>query len=158
MIHKLFQQNFCHVHGIHKQLTHLLSSHVWKARWHCFNTSSVWMDNIHCLSYQILAQGALSQEVPLSCDICGKYRSCCTEHVLQQSGEAKIRGTYQKMSSQKKAEIGKQAAEHRGLATVHYYTTKLPEPLKESSVCNWKNAYTAQLQRLRMEGKDNQEC
>ena len=59
------------------------------------------------------------------------------------------------MSSEKKAEIGKRAAEHGVLATVRYYASKLPEPLKESSVRTWKNAYTAQLQRLRKEGKDS---
>ena len=39
-----------------------------------------------------------------------------------------------KMSSEKKAEIGKRAAEHGVLATVRYYASRLPEPLKESSV------------------------
>jgi len=57
------------------------------------------------------------------------------------------------MSSEKKAEIGKRAAEHGVLATVHYYASRLPEPLKESSVRTWKNAYTAQLQKQRREGK-----
>lgn len=31
------------------------------------------------------------------------------------------------------------------LASVHYYATKFPEPLKESLVHTWKNAYTAEL-------------
>jgi len=38
------------------------------------------------------------------------------------------------MSSEKKAEIGKRAAEHGVLATVRYYASRLPEPLEESSV------------------------
>ena len=42
----------------------------------------------------------------------------------------------------------------RMLATARYYATKLPEPLNESSVRTWKNAYTAQLQRQRKEGKN----
>jgi len=37
------------------------------------------------------------------------------------------RGTYLKMSSEKKAEIGKRAAEHGVLATVRYYASRLPE-------------------------------
>ena len=52
------------------------------------------------------------------------------------------------MSSEKKAEIGKLAAEHGVLATVSYYASRLPEPLKESSVRTWKNAYTAQLREI----------
>ena len=98
-------------------------------------------------------QGALAHEVPSRA-----ISAANTEvAVLQQAGGAggaKARGTYLKMSSEKKAEIGKRAAEHGVLATVRYYASKLPEPLKESSVRTWKNAYTAQLQRLRKEGKD----
>ena len=41
------------------------------------------------------------------------------------------------------------------LATVWYCATKLPVPHKESSVRTWKNAYTAQLCRLRQDGRDN---
>ena len=77
-------------------------------------------------------QGALGQEVP------SRAISAANTEValLQQAGGAKVstRGTYLKMSSEKKAEIGKRAAEHGVLATAHYYTSRLPEPLKESSV------------------------
>lgn len=46
-------------------------------------------------------------------------------------------------------QTGKRAAEHGVLATVHYYATKFPEPLKEESlVRTWKNAYTAELRYL----------
>ena len=41
------------------------------------------------------------------------------------------------------------------MATVCYYASRLPEPLKESLVCTWKIAYTAQLQKQRREGKDS---
>ena len=56
--------------------------------------------------------------------------------VLQPSaaGAKAVRGTYLKISAEKKAEIGQRAAEHGVLATVRYYATKLPVPLKESSV------------------------
>ena len=77
--------------------------------------------------------------------------------VLQPSAASAkaIRGTYLKISAEKKAGIGERTAEHGVLAMVRYYVTKLPVPLKESSVRTWKNAYTAQLHRLRLDGKDN---
>ena len=59
---------------------------------------------------------------------------------------------YQKLSAERKAEIGKRAAEHRVITTVRYYASKL---LKESSVRTWKNVYTKEKQRLRKEGKDS---
>ena len=65
------------------------------------------------------------------------------------------RGAYLKMSGEMKAQIGKRAAEHGVLATIRYYATRLPCHLKESTVRTWKNAYLAQLRRLRSEGKDN---
>ena len=74
-------------------------------------------------------QGALAQEVP------SRTISAPNTEValLQQAGGAKVstRRTYLKMSSEKKAEI---AAEHGVLATVRYYASRLPEPLKERSV------------------------
>ena len=45
--------------------------------------------------------------------------------------------------------------EYTVIATVWYYTSKLPEPLKESSVWTWKNVYTKEKQRLRKEGKNS---
>jgi len=68
-------------------------------------------------------QGALAQEVP------SRPISAANTEValLQQAGGAKVctRGTYLKMSFEKKAEIGKRAAEHGVLATVRYYTSRL---------------------------------
>ena len=99
-------------------------------------------------------QGALSKEVPLS-----SISAANTEiaAVLQRSavGVKVVSGTYLKISAEKKAEIRLHAAEHGVLAMVRYYATKLPVPLKESSVRTWENAYTAQLRRLRQDGKDN---
>ena len=48
--------------------------------------------------------------------------------VLQPSaaGAKTVRGTYLKISAEKKAEIGQRAAEHGVLATVRYYAAKLP--------------------------------
>ena len=51
--------------------------------------------------------------------------------VLQPSaaGTKVVRGTYLKISAEKKAKIGQHAAEHGVLVTVRYYATKLPVPL-----------------------------
>ena len=92
------------------------------------------MDNIQGLSCRILKERSLKKWVP------SRIISAANTEVafLQQAGGAKVstRGTYLKMSSEKKAEnIGKRAAEHGVLAIVRYYTSRLPEPLKESSVC-----------------------
>ena len=60
-------------------------------------------------------QGALAQEVPSHA-----ISSANTEvALLQQAGGEKVstRGMYLKMSSEKKAEVGKRAAEHGVLAT-----------------------------------------
>ena len=73
-------------------------------------------------------QGALTKEVPSSL-ISAANTEIAT--VLQPSaaGAKAVKGTYLKISAEKKAEIGQRAAEHRVLATVWYYTTKLPVPL-----------------------------
>ena len=55
------------------------------------------------------------------------------------SGNLKKRGSYQKLTAEKRAEIGRRAAEHGVVSTVRYYTSKLPEELKESSVRTWRN-------------------
>ncbi len=86
-------------------------------------------------------QGVLSKEVPSS-----SISAANTEvaAVLQPSaaGVKAVRGTYLKISAEKKAEIGQRAVEHGVLATVRYYATRLPVPLKESTVRTWKNAYS----------------
>ena len=48
---------------------------------------------------------------------------------LESNKKSATRGVYQKLSAEKKAEIGKRAAEHGVIATVQYYASKLPEPL-----------------------------
>ena len=72
-------------------------------------------------------QGALSKEVPSS-----SISAANTEivAVLQPSAASAkaVRGTYLKISAEKKAKIGQRAAEHGVLVTVRYYVTKLPVP------------------------------
>ena len=89
-------------------------------------------------------QGALSKEVPPSV-ICAANAEVSRLQLQGTTG----RGTYLKINEQMKAEIGRKAAEHGVLATVRYYATKLPDPLKESSVRTWKKAYIAELRRVR---------
>ena len=74
-------------------------------------------------------QGALAQEVPSHA-----ISAANTEvALLQEAGGAKVstRGMYLKMISQKKAEIGKRAAEYGVFATDRYYARRHPEPLRE---------------------------
>ena len=96
-------------------------------------------------------QGALSKEVPSS-SISAANTEIAAVFQPSAAGAKAVRGTYLKISAEKKAEIRQRAAEHGVLATVRYYATKLPVPLKESLVRTWKNAYTAQLRRLRRDG------
>ena len=56
------------------------------------------------------------------------------------------RGAYQKVSAEKKVEIGKRAAECGVAATIRFDASKLPEPLKES--CDWRNAFLKERKRL----------
>ena len=62
-------------------------------------------------------QGTLAQEVPTRA-----ISAANTEVAFNTS--ASTRGTY--LSSEKKAEIGKRAAEYGELATVRYYASRLP--------------------------------
>jgi len=70
-------------------------------------------------------QGVLTKEVPSS-----SISAANTEiaAVLQASaaGAKAVKGTYFKISAEKKAKIGQRAADHRVLPTVRYYATKLP--------------------------------
>ena len=99
-------------------------------------------------------QGELSKEVPSS-SISAANAEVAAVQSSAVGAKAGCRGTYLKMSAEKKAEIGRRAAEHGVLATVRYYATRLPVPLKESSVRTWKNAYRAELCQLRQDGKMN---
>ena len=58
-------------------------------------------------------------------DILSKHGNCrCTQ---PSAASAKVvRGTYLKISAEKKAKIGQRAAEHGVLAMVQYYAVKLP--------------------------------
>lgn len=66
----------------------------------------------------------------------------------------KTRGTYTKFTPERKAEIGKRAAEHGVAATVRYYEKRFPG-IKESSVRTWKNVYTSEIGKRRREGSED---
>ena len=75
-------------------------------------------------------QKANSKEVPSTAISAANMKKAA---VLQPSADSAIqfRGTCLKISTEKKANIGQHAAEHRVLATVWYYATKLPPPLEK---------------------------
>ena len=52
---------------------------------------------------------------------------------LESNKKAAKRGVYQKLSTEKKAEIGKRAAEHGVIATVQYYASTPPSCFCEST-------------------------
>ena len=72
-------------------------------------------------------------------------------HVLQQTPK---RGTYAKLTADKKAEIRKRAAEHGVAATIRYYNKHSIE-VKESSVRTWRNAYTSEIRKRWREGSED---
>ena len=80
--------------------------------------------------------GLLTTHVPSSAITAANDQ---VDRVLSSSKKpSRATGAYQKLSADKKAEIGKKAAETRVSATVRYYASKIPETLKESSVRDWK--------------------
>lgn len=83
-----------------------------------FGTSRAlaWMDRIRGPSRQIHRE-----HTP---DKCLRPRYLCQKAKLPSAG-VKVRGTYLKISA-KKDRNWKRAAEHRVLATIRYYATKLP--------------------------------
>ena len=64
------------------------------------------------------------------------------------------RGNYNKFTPEQKAVIGRRPAKYGVLSSICYYSTKFPEPLKESSMHRWKNAYTAELCKRQKDGND----
>ena len=74
---------------------------------------------------------------------------------LKQGSTTGTRGPYSRYSAEKRAEIARRAAEHGVASTVHYYAGKLSDPLKESSVRTWRNAYIAELEKNKKDLKDD---
>ena len=89
--------------------------------------------------------GLLSRQVPASAISSANHQ---VSNVLSHSPRGS-RGAYQEVSAEKKAEIGKRAAECGVAATFRFYALILLEPLKESSVRDWRNAFLKEKKRLR---------
>ena len=96
--------------------------------------------------------GPLSKVVPSSSVEAANSK---VSAALKLDQEKKTRGPYGRVSAEKKAEIGRRGAEHSVASTVHYYAGKFPDPLKESSVCTWRNAYITELEKKKRESKDD---
>ena len=97
--------------------------------------------------------GLLARKVPASAITAANDQ---VNRVLSQQNSSKTRatqGTYQKLSAEKEAETGEKAAECGVSATLWFYSSKLPEPLKESSVWDWRNTYLREVKRLKAKGK-----
>ena len=68
----------------------------------------------------------------------------------QIDGNWSSRGKYEMFSPDEKAKIGKRAAEHGVLATIHHFSKIYPDRvLKESTVRGWKNRYKNELLKLK---------
>ena len=75
--------------------------------------------------------GPLSKVVPSSSIEAANSK---VSAALKLDQEKKTRGPCGRVSVEKKAKIGRRAAEHGVASTVCYYARKFPDPLKESSI------------------------
>ena len=66
----------------------------------------------------------------------------------------KKRGSYQKLSEEKKAEVGRYAAENGVAAAVRHFAKELPKSLNESTVRGMKRRYLEELSRKRKAGEN----
>ena len=77
----------------------------------------------------------------------------CSSSVKDKSKS--VRGAYEKFSTDEKATIGKQAAEHGVLATIRHFSKIYSDrPLKESTVRGWKKQCNREVVRLKNSGKE----
>ena len=76
---------------------------------------------------------------------------CVVQSKEQQPAQKLRRESYAKFPTEQKAEIVKRAAEN-GIAAIICHCAKKYPDLKESSVCTWKSAYTAEIKRKRSVG------
>jgi len=79
-------------------------------------------------------QGALTKEVPSPLISAANTEIAAVLQALA-AGTKAVRGTYLKISAEKKAKIGQHAADHGVLPTVQYYATKLSVKLTTGAMC-----------------------
>lgn len=102
-------------------------------------------------------QGSLSAIVPSSRmeAVNTMVRPVIEEQIDDNCSKKSSRGKYEIFSPDKKAKIGKRAAEHGVLSTIRHFSKIYPDrALNESTVRGWKNKYKNELWRLKKSGKE----
>ena len=90
-------------------------------------------------------QGVLAKDIPSSAISSANTEvQCVLQGKEQQPAQKLSRELYAKFTTEQKPEIAKWAAENGIAATICHFAKKYPD-LKESSVCTWKSAYTAEI-------------
>ena len=75
--------------------------------------------------------------------------------VMVETSCGRKRSTYLKASAEKRARIGKYAAEHGIVSAIRQFSKDFPvNALKESTVRGWKMAYTTEVKRRIKAGED----
>jgi len=92
--------------------------------------------------------GPLSKEVPATAISAAnkEVMDCLKQSSAEDQKEVKKRGTYQKYSGKVKARIGNYAVLNGPSAAVRHFQSKFPN-LKYTTVCEWKNAVTAEIHK-----------
>ena len=93
-------------------------------------------------------KGSLSQAIP-SCAIATANRE-----VAQVTNEAGKRGPYRKYSPQERLEIGRYASDHGTAAAARYFSRKLQQKIRESTVQYIRKEYVRGLARKRAASED----
>ena len=76
------------------------------------------------------------------------------QHARTKKHSEKKRESYQKLSEEKKAEVGRYAAENGVGAAVRHFAKELPKSLNESTVRGMKRRYLEELSRKRKAGEN----
>ena len=94
-------------------------------------------------------KGQLSKVVPSS------YIREANKEVSLATKSFSKRGPYLKLTPEKKADIGKYAAEHGIVAAIRYFSKDFPDStLKETTVHGWKVKYLSELGKRKREGSE----
>ena len=92
-------------------------------------------------------KGQLSKVVP------SNYIDGANKEVTAVTKSLGKRGPYLKLTGDKKAIIGKYAAEHGIVAAVRHFSNEFPE-LKDTTVHGWKVKYLFELEKCKSEGRE----
>ena len=97
-------------------------------------------------------QGRLSSV--LSEETIQSANDCIHQHTHTKKPSEKKKGSYQKLSEEKKAEVGRYATENGVAAAVRHFAKELPKLLNESMVRGMKRRYLEELPRKRKAGEN----